>query len=130
MTTENASVAASQVVAIPVTPDGGVEARFGRAPTMAIATVESGRITDWRTEDVGWDVLHDLGEHGQHHARIVRFMRDNSVTVAAAGHMGPPMVNTLGKLGLAVVLGVPEMPAKDAVLLVVKRLAEDDSSAE
>ncbi|CEI23354.1 Hypothetical protein PFCIRM512_07145 [Propionibacterium freudenreichii] len=126
MTTENVNGLGRQVVAIPVTPTGDVEPRFGRAPEMAIATVEDGAITDWRTEQVGWDVLHDQSEHGQHHARIVGFMRDNSVTVAAAGHMGPPMVNTLGKLGLAVVVGVPEMPARDAVLAVVKRLESED----
>lgn len=127
MTTENAHGSDRQVVAIPVTPDGAVESHFGRAPAMAVATVVDGEITDWRTEQVGWDVLHDRSEHGQHHARIVRFMRDNGVTVAAAGHMGPPMVNTLDKLGLRVVLGVPDMPARDAVVAVVAHIKEEDN---
>lgn len=113
------------VVAIPVTPEGGVQQHFGRAPDMAVAVVDDQEIVDWRVEHVSWDVLHDQSEHGQHHARIVRFMRDNDVTVAAAGHMGPPMVNTLGKLGLSVVIGVPNMPAKDAVIAVVNYLREN-----
>ena len=91
----------------------------------AVAAVEDGRIADWRVAETDWDVLHDQGGHGQHHARIVRFMRENGVDVAAAGHMGPPMVNTLDKLGLAVVTGVPsDMDAEQAVLAVVERLVE------
>ena len=56
---------------IPVRDDGSVEPRFGRAPKVAVATVDdSGSITGWQTFDVQWDRLHDEGPEGSHHARI------------------------------------------------------------
>lgn len=100
---------------------------LGRAPRMAVATLENGRLTDWRVEETNWDVLHDQGGHGQHHARIVRFMRDNGVDVVAAGHMGQPMVNTLDKLGVSVVVGVPaDMAPRQTVVAAVEALAQGD----
>ncbi|MDU3273140.1 MAG: dinitrogenase iron-molybdenum cofactor, partial [Cutibacterium sp.] len=43
---------------IPVHDDGSVEPRFGRAPKVAVATVDdSGSITGWQTFDVQWDRL-------------------------------------------------------------------------
>lgn len=100
---------------------------LGRAPRMAVAAVENGQLSDWRVEETNWDVLHDQGGHGQHHARIVRFMRDNGVDVVAAGHMGQPMVNTLDKLGLSVVVGVPaDMAPRQAVVAAVETLAQGD----
>lgn len=91
------------VVALPVTPEGGLEPRFGRAPRMAIATVDGDQITDWQVHEVGWDVLHDEGTHGSHHARIVRFMREHGAGRVVFSHMGPPMINTLSKLGLLLI---------------------------
>lgn len=91
------------VVALPVTPEGGLEPRFGRAPRMAIATIVGDRIADWQVHEVGWDVLHDEGTHGSHHARIVRFMREHAVGRVVFSHMGPPMINTLSKLGLLLI---------------------------
>lgn len=124
MTESTSTTAGRRVVALALTADGA-PCGLGRAPRMAVAAVEDGRIADWRVAETDWDVLHDQGGHGQHHARIVRFMRENGVDVAAAGHMGPPMVNTLDKLGLAVVTGVPsDMDAEQAVLAVVERLVE------
>ena len=121
MTESTSTTAGRRVVALALTADGA-PCGLGRAPRMAVAAVEDGRIADWRVAETDWDVLHDQGGHGQHHARIVRFMRENGVDVAAAGHMGPPMVNTLDKLGLAVVTGVPsDMDAEQAVLAVVER---------
>jgi predicted Fe-Mo cluster-binding NifX family protein len=105
-------------VTIPVTPDGGIEVRFGRAPLMAVATVDGGAIIEWTVHDVRWDRLHDEGAHGTHHARIVRFMRDNGVERVAFAHMGPPMIETLFKLGLVLIQVDPAMDARDAVLAV------------
>jgi predicted Fe-Mo cluster-binding NifX family protein len=103
------------ILAIPVTEDGAVEPRFGKAPIMAVATVEDGEITDWQTHKVEWDVLHDLGEHGQHHARIVRFLKDNNVERVVFAHMGPPMQHTINKMGLVLVqTGLPD--ARESVL--------------
>lgn len=111
------------VVALPVTPEELVDPRFGRASDVAIAVVEDDRVVDWRVEHVSWDVLHDQSEHGQHHARVVRFMVANKVTVVAASAMGGGMVHTLGKLGPQIVLGVPaSMPGREAVVAVVQHI--------
>jgi predicted Fe-Mo cluster-binding NifX family protein len=94
----------TEIACIPVTTDGQVAHGWGKAAVVAIARIEEGVITDWRTENVGWGVLHD-DPAGNHHARIVRFLRDNEVTLVVAAHMGEPMQNTLTKLGVRVVMG-------------------------
>ncbi len=76
---------------------------LGKARTVAVAHVTDGEITSWAEYAVGWDVLHDEGQHGSHHGRIVRFFREHDVTVVVTGHLGPPMHNTLTKLGCKVV---------------------------
>ncbi len=95
----------TEVCCIPIAPDGHVGHGWGKASTMAIAEVVDGDIVQWRTEDVGWDVLHDAVGGENHHARIVRFVSDRGITVAVAEHMGEPMQVILGKLGIRVVLG-------------------------
>lgn len=93
------------VVAVVVDADGTVvSGGLGKATHLAVATVVDGVVTDWTVHDVGWDVLHDVGEHGAHHARIVRFMREHGVNHVVAAHIGPPMQNTLTKLGLSLTL--------------------------
>ncbi|BDO40716.1 MAG: hypothetical protein BGO38_16445 [Cellulomonas sp. 73-145] len=90
---------------------------WGRAPQVAVATIDGATIRSWEVHDVRWDVAHDEGGEGAHHARVVRFLRDNGVQVVVTGHMGPPMQNTLGKLGIRVVMGVigdPRLAAIDA----------------
>ncbi|MDR0417662.1 MAG: NifB/NifX family molybdenum-iron cluster-binding protein [Propionibacteriaceae bacterium] len=79
---------------------------WGRARRVALATAAAGAITGWTETDVGWDVAHDQGPHGSHHARIVRFLRDHGVSVVVTGHMGPPMERMLRTMGIAAVVGV------------------------
>lgn len=86
------------IVCVPVTPDGQIDPRWGRASRVAIAKLEGGRITAWDEHAVGWDVLHDVGSEGGHHARVATFLRDHGVEVVVAGHMGPPMAEMLAKL--------------------------------
>jgi predicted Fe-Mo cluster-binding NifX family protein len=93
------------IVCVPVTADGQVAPGWGRAPVVALATVTDGQVTDWRVVEVGWDVSHETGTEGSHHARVVRFLRENDVTAVRAQHMGEPMQNTLRKLGVDVRLG-------------------------
>jgi predicted Fe-Mo cluster-binding NifX family protein len=89
------------IICVPV--DGGsVGPHWGRAPQVAIAKVEDGQIASWDEYDVGWDVSHDLPNHGSHHANIARFLLGQQVTVVVAGGMGPPMVNMLEKMGIDV----------------------------
>ena len=86
------------IVCVPVTPDGDVDPRWGRAARVAIATVDAGRITAWDEHAVAWDVLHDVGTAGGHHARVAAFLKDHGVEVVVAGHMGPRMAQMLAKM--------------------------------
>ncbi len=93
------------IIAIPVDADDHVAHGWGRAPAIALATVTDGAITGWQVHEVRWDVAHDEGTEGSHHARVVRFLRDNAVDLVVAEHMGDGMVRTLGSMKLPVVLG-------------------------
>ncbi len=90
---------------------------WGRAQRIAIATVEDGSVTRWAEHDVRWDLAHDEGTEGSHHARVVRFLRDNGVQVVATGHMGPPMARMLGTMGIQAVVDAAGDPR--AVALAV-----------
>jgi len=94
------------IVCIPVTHEGQVGHSWGRAHTVALATVAQGTITSWRTETVQGDVSKDQGSEGSHHARVARFVRDNAVTAVLARHMGDDMQNMLTRLGVRVRQGV------------------------
>ena len=93
-------------VCIPVTTDGQVDPRWGRAACVAVAEFQGGSLVAWDEFAVAWDQLHDESTEGGHHARVARFLLDNRVDTVAAGHMGEPMVQMLGRLGIAVHLDV------------------------
>lgn len=106
--------ARSVVVAVPL--DGTqVGPRWGKAARVAVAVVVDGAVAHWAEHPVGWDVLHDEGGEGQHHARVARFLRDQSVEVVAVDHVGPGMERMLSSMGIALVTG-GHGPARDAVL--------------
>lgn len=105
MTEPTTAPSAPVVVAVALAGDQ-VGGGWGRAQQVALATVQGAAVTDWQVQDVRWDVSHDEGGEGSHHARIVRFLREHGVEVVVTGHMGPPMANTLAKLGVRTVLGV------------------------
>ena len=105
------------IVCVPVTDDGLVDPRWGRAERVAVARLEGGSIAAWEEHAVAWDSLHDIGTEGGHHARVARFLVDHGVQVVVAGHMGPPMVEMLGKLRIVARLGA-EGDARRAVLTV------------
>jgi predicted Fe-Mo cluster-binding NifX family protein len=96
---------AATVVAVHIVA-GQVGDGWGKAHDVAIARVADGQVVDWAEHEVAWDESHDQGTEGSHHARIVRFCREHGVQVVVTGHMGPPMQNTLDKLGARVVLGL------------------------
>ena len=75
----------TQVVCLPVLPDGSVGGGWGKAQAVALAHVTDGLVD---------------------HARIVKVLREPDVTVGAAGHMGEGMRNTITKMGLKLVLGI------------------------
>ncbi|MEZ5095927.1 MAG: NifB/NifX family molybdenum-iron cluster-binding protein [Nocardioides sp.] len=93
------------IVCVAVDDQGYVGHGWGRADQVAIAEVQGGEVCSWTEYDVGWGDLHGTGPEGQHHARIVRFLREHDVESVVVGHMGQGMQHTLGKMGLRVVLG-------------------------
>lgn len=107
------------VICVPVDPSRRVDPRWGRAARVAVADVRDGAVTSWDEFDVGWDVAHDAGPEGTHHARIARFLQEHGVEAVVAGHMGPPMVTMLERMGLFVRLGA-EGDARQAVLSAVR----------
>ena len=92
------------IVCVPVTVEGHVDPRWGRADRVAVATVSRDGIDNWQEFDVGWGTLHDTGTEGSHHARIARFLLEHEVDAVAAHHMGAGMSHMLDKMGLTVVL--------------------------
>ncbi len=93
------------IVCVPVTMEGVLDPRWGRADRVAVATVSRDGIDDWQEFDVGWGSLHDAGTEGSHHARVARFLREHRVEAVAAHHMGAGMTHMLEKMGLTVRLG-------------------------
>lgn len=102
--------------AIAVTPDDLLGGGWGRAHWVAVATYADNAVTAWHVHEVDWDTLHDTGGEGVHHARIVRFLRDNGVQAVVSNHMGPGMRNTLDKMGIPV-LPAQSPSARESVVL-------------
>ncbi|MDU0349378.1 NifB/NifX family molybdenum-iron cluster-binding protein [Actinomyces sp. MRS3W] len=116
--------ASTAVVLVPVTADGMVGPRFGRAPRVAVARVNDGALVSWEEEAVGWDTAHDLGTEGAHHARIVRFLRDHEVDTIVATHMGVGMQRVVSRMGIRL-LGTAGGDARTAVLTALATAAAE-----
>jgi len=111
------------VVCVPVTDDGLIEQRWGRAHRVAVAIVTDAGIAGWEEFSVGWGNLHDAAGEGDHHARIARFLREHGTDAVVAGHMGPPMAHILAKMRIEVHLGATG-DARDAI----RRALSDERS--
>ncbi|MGO1591330.1 MAG: NifB/NifX family molybdenum-iron cluster-binding protein [Ancrocorticia sp.] len=111
------------IIATPVMPDGQIDPRWGKAPRVAVTEIEDGVIERWDEHEVGWDVLHDEGAHGTHHARIVKFLRENNVDAVIIARCGAPMLNTMQKMGLIIALDA-EGPARDVALNTAPKIQE------
>ena len=94
------------IIAIPVDADDQVAHGWGRAPAIALATVTDGQITDWQVHDVRWDVAHDEGTEGSHHARIARFLREHGIEAIAVDHVGAGMHRMLPSMGVRIADGL------------------------
>ena len=102
MTTKGAS---QMMVCIPVTDDGMVDPRWGKADRVAVVEVVGGAIVSWQEIEVSWSRLHDEGTPGSHHGRVVTFLREHQIDAVVANHMGDGMVRTLDTMGLPALLG-------------------------
>lgn len=115
--------AAGVVVAVPL--DGpNVGQRWGKADRVAVALVVDGDIVWWVESAVGWDESHDAGSEGQHHASVARFLREQSIDVVAADHVGAGMARMLSSMDIALVTGA-RGPARDAVLSAARSTQHD-----
>jgi predicted Fe-Mo cluster-binding NifX family protein len=94
------------IVCVPLAPTGDIDPRWGRAHRVAVAQVVDGVIDSWRETTVAWDIEHDQGTEGAHHARIARFLLDNHVDVVAAQHVGAGMQRMLDSMGIRLVVGL------------------------
>ncbi len=94
------------IVAVAMGPTGLVGHSWGKASTVALGTVEDAAVTDWREFPVGWDVSHDEGGHGRHHARVVAFLREHRVQAVVVDHVGDGMRRMLGTMGVDLHEGV------------------------
>jgi len=86
----------------PVTSEGMIDPRWGRADWIALADVVDGEIMSWKEVEVSWSRLHDEGAPGSHHARVVTFLREHDVEAVVVDHMGDGMVRMLDTMRLPV----------------------------
>lgn len=113
------------IVMTPVTPEGDSDPRFGRAPRVAVAEVVDGAVVSWAEHQVDWDVLHDEGTHGAHHARVMSFLKENGVEAVVSAEMGPGMARMLDTAKIPVLLASPG----DAKASVLAAIADPDGTA-
>ncbi len=92
------------IVCVPVTSDGQVDPRWGRAQRIAVARVANGVVVEWQETEVSWDRLHDEGSSAQHHARVARFLLQNHVEGVVVNHVGEGMVRMLTRMKLPLFL--------------------------
>ncbi len=106
-------------VLVPVNSDGSGGAHFGKAHWVAVADVQDGHIADWQVHEVAWEVSHDMGSHGSHHARVIGFLKDHSIGFVVAGGMGGGMARMLDSAKITVLPAT----AGDAQASVLNALA-------
>jgi predicted Fe-Mo cluster-binding NifX family protein len=112
------------IVMTPVTPDGESDPRFGRAPRVAVAEVVDGEVTAWQEYQVDWDVLHDEGTHGAHHARVMSFLKEHRIEAVVSAEMGPGMARMLASANIPI---LPASPG-DAKASVVAGIADPEGT--
>jgi predicted Fe-Mo cluster-binding NifX family protein len=93
------------IVCAPVTKEGMIDPRWGKADWVAVAEVVDGEIVTWQEVEVSWSRLHDEGAPGSHHARVATFLRGHQIEAVVADHIGPGMVKMLDTMNLPVHLG-------------------------
>lgn len=89
-------------IAIPLTLDGAVFDRLAKAPLAATCVLRDGEIADWTEHAVGWDQTYGVDVMGNHHARVMRFMKDQGVTTVVAADVCDNMRRSLEAQGVVV----------------------------
>ena len=109
------------IVATPVTVDGRTAGAWGKAHWLGVAEVTGPRVTSWTIHEVGWDESHDAGSHGSHHARVVRFLKEQGISAIVVDHVGPGMAQVLERMGIPV-LPATAGDARESILAAVAGL--------
>ncbi|MGC8648247.1 MAG: NifB/NifX family molybdenum-iron cluster-binding protein [Candidatus Micrarchaeia archaeon] len=78
----------------------GILTGIGRAPRVAIVSIDGNIVGKPEEIDVKWDELHQAEQEGLHHASIAKFMREHKVSDIIAAGAGPDMQRMLTKLGV------------------------------
>lgn len=94
------------IIAAAVDPDGSVGHSWGKATSVVVATIEDDRVVDWRPYEVSWDLLHDEGTPGSHHARVVTFLKTHGVEKVLVDHVGDGMRRMLSSMGVGLSEGI------------------------
>ena len=94
------------IIAAAVEPNGSLGHSWGKAKSVVVATAEADEIIDWRPYEVAWDLLHDEGTPGSHHARVVTFLQAHDVELVLVDHVGDGMRRMLAGMGVELREGV------------------------
>ena len=94
-------------LATPVDANGLSAHAWGRAHWIAVAEFSADALTGWEVYEVAWDESHDSGTHGSHHARIVRFLKDERIDAVVVDHMGEGMVRVMNTMGIPILTATP-----------------------
>ncbi|OCL36955.1 hypothetical protein BCR15_12810 [Tessaracoccus lapidicaptus] len=108
------------IVATPVTEEGQSAHAWGRAHWVGVADVRDGDVADWTVHEVRWDESHDAGTHGSHHARVVRFLKEQGVEAVVVDHMGEGMARMLHTMGIPILAASPG-DARESILAATAR---------
>jgi len=93
-----------KVLLMAVIDSNGELTGIGRAPRVAIATVEGGKVRSIEEIDVGWGESHEVEQEGLHHANVAKFIRAHSIGAIIAAGAGPDMQRMIEKLGIKLYL--------------------------
>jgi len=105
-------------LATPVDATGQSGHAWGKAHWIAVAEVTDGAISDWQVHEVSWDVLHDSGTHGSHHALVVTFLREQGIEAIVVNHVGEGMQRMLATMNIPMLPASPG-DAKESVLAAI-----------
>ncbi len=95
------------ILATPVDANEQSARAWGRAHWIAVADVADTGIVDWRVHEVAWDESHGSGSHGAHHARIVRFLKEQQIQAVVVDHMGEGMQRVMRSMGIPLLPATP-----------------------
>ncbi|WP_339063671.1 NifB/NifX family molybdenum-iron cluster-binding protein [Tepidibacillus marianensis] len=106
-------------VAVAVLPNGMVNAHFGRANKLALATIENGQISNWEEIEVPFAETHGDHDHGHdhnhdhhdhhhapdHHEGIKNLLVEQEVDMVLLDHAGPGMQKVINETTIKIVVG-------------------------